>query len=267
MNDIDGMQVGLALRDRLANEHPDLEHLATASLATGVQIQRRRRMVAGAGAAAAVVGVAALTLGLGLAGGGEGHSRGDDWAASSPSVAPGLQVGQKLDLGDGLTGTITTTRTGLYEMAQSTRQGSGSGFILVVHGPTDQINQWWSDGFGTTTEDWPGITLAMTTADAEALGMLGKVDKTPVTVPDGWTCEWYLADDKADCRSADGGVAGLVIRDADERAAWLASPDKGDDPSVYTTEPHKGIFISVQGGHGTTDAEIQELGERLTWVD
>lgn len=267
MNDIDGMQVGLALRDRLANEHPDLEHLAAASLAAGLRVQRRRRLLAGAGTAAAIAGVTTLALSLGMLGGDDGDARGQDWAASSPTPSRGMQVGQKLDLGYGLTGTVHSIKdkASFYVLGESTRRGGGTGYLLVVHGPTDRINQWWSDGFGTATEDWPGITLAVSTPDAEALGMLGKTDQAPVAVPDGWTCEWMLADDKASCTSDDGGAAGLVIRDAKDRPAWAADPDKGDDPSVYTTEAHNGIFISVQGGQGTTDAEIQELGEGLTW--
>jgi hypothetical protein len=88
-----------------------------------------------------------------------------------------------------------------------------------------------------------------------------------VTVGAGWTCEWFLVDDKASCTAGDGGVASLVIRDAADRAAWLGSTDKGADPSVFTTEAHDGIFLSVQGGEGTTDAEVRELGKSLTWVE
>ena len=148
-----------------------------------------------------------------------------------------------------------------------TLPGPGTGFVALVSGPTDRIDTWWAEGFGTLTQDWPGITVAVSMADADALGMLGKVDKAPVTAPAGWTCEWFLSDDKAACTSTDGGVAGLVIRDAADHDEWLSSPDKGADPGVYVTDVHDGIFISVEGGQGTTDAEVTTLGEGLAWVD
>jgi hypothetical protein len=259
--------VGPALRERLRDERPDLEHLAATSLASGQRLRRRRRLAV-SGAVAGVAAVAAVSVVAGVMTG-DGTAARDRSVATNPTSAPaaGLQVGQVLDLGDGLTATIRTDRTGLYELGSSTVPGAGTGFVALVSGPTDRIDTWWSDGFGTLTEDWPGITVAVSMADADALGMLGKVDQAPVTAPAGWTCEWFLADDKAACTATDGGVASLVIRDAAERDAWLSSSDKGADPSVFTTEAHDGIFISVQGGKGTTNAEIKALGEGLVWVD
>ncbi|MCX6401389.1 MAG: hypothetical protein NTX33_15845 [Propionibacteriales bacterium] len=271
MNDLDhDPYLGAALRDRVKSELPDLEHLATASLAAGTRMRRRRRVGATAGA---VAGVAVIALASSQLGGG-GRTAEDPGYADSPSVSvdTGLEAGQVLEVGYGLTGTIRTDKTGLYELGSSTLPGSGTGFVLVVDGLAGDIEDWWSAGFpsdtGTfLTEDWPGITVAVSMATADELGMLGKTDKVPVTVGAGWTCEWSLADDKADCTAADGGVAGLVIRDAADRAAWISDSDKGADPAVFTTEAHGDIFISVQGGLGTTNAEIQELGESLTWVD
>ncbi|WP_182376514.1 hypothetical protein [Nocardioides sp. WS12] len=266
MNDLDhDPYLGIALRDRVRGEQPDLEQLATASLKAGTRLRRRRRIGITAGA---VAGVAAIALATSQLGGGTTATDPDVAASSSVSpAAPTLHVGQVLDLEYGLKGTVRTDADGLYELGGDSRTGAGTGFVLVVDGLTGDIEDWWSEGFGTLTQDWPGITVAVSMAKADDLGMLGKVDKAPVSVAAGWTCEWYLVDDKADCESADGGVASLVIRDAADRAAWLGSPDKGDDPGVFTTEAHDGIFISVQGGQGTTNAEIQELGESLTWVD
>lgn len=266
MNDLDHDPfLGPALRDRVRGEQPDLEHLATASLRAGTRLRRRRRIGVTAGAAAGVAVIALATSQMG-----SGTTANDPDVAGSPSAspaAPTLHVGQVLDLEYGLTGTVGTDKAGLYELGASTLPGAGTGFVLVVDGLTSDIQDWWSEGFGTLTQDWPGITVAVSMAKADELGMLGKVDEAPVAVGAGWTCEWYLVDDKAGCESADGGVASLVIRDAADRAAWLGSTDKGDDPGVFTTEAHGDIFISVQGGQGTTNAEIQELGESLTWVD
>lgn len=270
MNDLDhDPYLGPALRDRVRSEQPDLEHLATASLRAGTRLRRRRRIGVTAGAVAGVALIALATSQMG-----SGTTADDPDYADTPSAPsePTLRAGQVIDLGNGVTGTVRTDKAGLYELGSSTPAGPGSDFVLVVDGPKDAVNTFWSDGFttksgGFLSEEWPGITVAVTMAKADELGMLGKVDKIPVIVPSNWTCEWFLIDDKASCESADGGVASLVIRDAADRAAWLGSSDKGDDPSVYTTEAHGGIFISVQGGRGTTNSEIHVLGESLTWVD
>lgn len=267
MNDLDhDPYLGPALRDRVQGEMPDLEHLATTSLQAGTRLRRRRRVGATAGAIAGVAAIALATSPMG------GDTTADDprvatSSSASNNAAPTLHVGQVLDLDDGLKGTVGTDKVGLYELGADTLPGAGTGFVLVVNGPTGDIEDWWSAGFGTLTQDWPGITVAVSMAKADELGMLGKVDQVPVTVGPDWTCEWFLVDDKASCHTQDGGVASLVIRDAADRDAWLSSPDKGNSPSVYVSEAHDDIFISVQGGEGTTDAEIQELGESLTWVD
>lgn len=258
--------VGPALRERLRDERPDLEHLAASSLSAGRRISRRRRLAV-SGAVAGVAAVAAVSVAA-AALGGAGTARDGSVATPPTTGAPaGLRVGQVLDLGDGLSGTVGKEEDAVHVLGSSSVPGAGTGFAVFVAGPVARIEAWWSSGFGTLTEDWPGIVVAVSQADADALGMLGMVDEPPVTVPSGWTCEWFLTDDKAACTSADGGVAGLVIRDAADREAWLSSPDKGAGPGVHTTEAHDGIFISVQGGQGTTDAEIQELGAGLAWVD
>ncbi|GAA3542578.1 hypothetical protein [Nocardioides daeguensis] len=268
MTDLDHLAplVGPALRERLRDERPDLEHLAATSLASGQQLRRRRRVMSGT--VAGVAAVAAVSVAAGLVTG-DGTAARDRSVATAQTSAPaaGLQVGQVLDLGDGLTGTVGKEEDALHVLGSSSEPGSGTGFAVLVSGPVDQIESWWSAGFDSLLEDWPGIVVEVSEADAAALGMFGKVDHAPASAPAGWTCEWFLVDDKATCTADDGGVASLVIRDASERDAWLSSPDKGAGPGGYTTEAHDGIFISVQGGRGTTDAEIAALGEGLAWVD
>ncbi len=258
MNDLLSSQLHADLQDAV----PDLDRLAAGAIASG----RRRRHVRRAGIAlvglGAVAGISAL--GVVVAGGDDAPTevRDNGWAASS-SEAPALQVGQTLDLGNGLTGTVADDKTGFYELGASTLDGAGTGFVVVISGSPD----WWGAAFDRLTSDYPGVTVVVSVADAEAVGLIGTLDEAPVTAPDGWTCEWFLEDDKASCEAADGGFASLVIRDAAGRAAWVGDPDKGDDPAVFTTGAHDGIFISVQGGRGVTNAEIQELGEGLEWVD
>lgn len=73
--------LGLALRDRLESELPDLEHLASASLATGQKVRRRRRVAVGAGTAAA--GIAAIALATSTLGAGGTTARDAEVAESS----------------------------------------------------------------------------------------------------------------------------------------------------------------------------------------
>ena len=267
MNDLLSTQLHASLHDVV----PDLDHLADGAIALG----RRRRRVRRAGfAVAGLTAVAGISIiGAQIVAGDSGPTVVKDaaWAAQNGSRelpdSAELQVGQVLDLDNGVTGTVTDEAAGLYVLGKSTQHGSGSGFVVIASGPKHAIDAWWTQGFGTLTSDYPGITLAVTMAEADALGALGMLDDAPATIPEGWTCVWTLQDDKADCESDDGGVAGLVIRDAAERPAWVNDPDKGDDASVYTTEAHGGIFISVQAGMGTTDVEVKDLGERLEWVD
>lgn len=82
MTDLD-TTLGPALRERLRGEVPDLEHLAAASLRTGLRLRRRRRIatVAGGAAAVTVIGVAASQTG----GGTTAHD--PDVAASSSAPA------------------------------------------------------------------------------------------------------------------------------------------------------------------------------------
>ena len=177
----------------------------------------------------------------------------------------------KLDTGattNGLIATIQADDTGTYVLGASTRPGPGTGLVAVVSGPPARLEAWRNDpgtGVDTLLEQWPGLTVGVPLPRSDAAGMRGLVDEEPATPGAGWTCEWFLTDNKASCESTNGARAGLVIRDAVDRDAWVSDPDKGADPSVYTTEAHKGIFITVQAGEGSTAADIQELGASLVW--
>ncbi|MBM9458846.1 hypothetical protein JK386_02950 [Nocardioides sp. zg-536] len=269
-------RLGTALSERLQTEHPDLPRLSVHAVARGTRLRRRRQaaLVLGGAAAVGLIGGASALLGA------TGPAVEEDPVsfAAAPTTAPAepgastapgpltagpLTAGQVLDLGNGLQGTVIPAGEAEHLLGMNTDAGRGAGWALMVAGPLDVLEQWWAGGFGTLTSDLPGITIAVSATDAEALGLLGQLDEAPVTVGAGWTCEWHLPDDKASCTAADGGVAALVVRDAADRDEWLAQKD----PATYTTEVHDGIFISVQGGLGTTDAELTELGESLTWVD
>ncbi|MDQ6526066.1 hypothetical protein RB608_20785 [Nocardioides sp. LHD-245] len=82
--------VGPALRERLRDERPDLEHLAIASLGAGQRMRRRRR-VALSGTAAGVAVVAAVSVAAGVLSG-PGTAARDDAVASTPTATATVTV-------------------------------------------------------------------------------------------------------------------------------------------------------------------------------
>ena len=258
-----------ALHERVADQHPDYARISAGAISAGSRIRRRRRITVTVGAAAAVGAFAAGGLGLsqlltttavdqtplGAAGAPS--------ASASPSTAP-LASGQSLDLGNGVTGQVVTNDEAktmdITIQAVSGLGGAGTGFTIVLSGPAGAVEQKWSND--TLLEDYPGVRIA---TEGTRKGL---VDKVPVKQPPGWTCEWSLIDDKASCTSEDGGVAGLVIRPAEDYPDWSKSPDKaGPGSGSYITPVHGDIFISVQSGEGDTDAELEALASSLRWTD
>ena len=258
-----------ALRDRVGDQHPDYARLSAGAISAGSRIRRRRRLAVTVGVAA---GVGAFTAGgVGLSdllattavddaplGAASAPS-----ASASPSTAT-LAAGQSLDLGNGVTGQVVTNDEAktmdITIRTASARSGSGTGLTIVLTGQAAAVEQVWSNG--TLLEDYLGVTIA---TDGLRQGL---VEAAPVEQPEGWTCEWYLIDNKASCTAEDGGVAGLVIRPAEDYPDWSKSPEKaGPGSGSYITPVHGDIFISVQSGEGTTDAELGALANSLRWTD
>lgn len=77
--------LGSALRDRVRDEHPDLERLLAGATRAGTRIRRRRRAGAAGGTAAAVAVVAIIGVQLG---GGASPTSLDDGYADRPFAAP-----------------------------------------------------------------------------------------------------------------------------------------------------------------------------------
>ncbi|MFJ9389424.1 hypothetical protein ACIRON_11430 [Nocardioides sp. NPDC101246] len=254
-----------ALHDRVDGQHPDYARISSGAISAGSRIRRRRRITVTVGAAAAVGAFAAGGLGLSQLLSTTAVDQAPLGIASAPSASPAALVpGQKMDLGNGVTGLVVTDATaGTMEITiqgGSSMTGSGTGFTMVLSGPEAAVQDYWAEGF-PIGQEYVGLRFA-----TEGLRH-GLVTTVPVEVPDGWTCEWSLIDDSASCTSQDGGVAALVIRPAEDYATWSTSPDKGGPGSgAYVTDVHGDIFISVQSGQGTTDAELQALADSLRWV-
>jgi hypothetical protein len=81
----------------------------------------------------------------------------------------------------------------------------------------------------------------------------------------GWRQVGTVADDKQSLQGPHGAVADIVWRAAADYDAWVSSSDKGNDPGVWTSKVHDGVFVSIQAGQGTSDAMVQALGASLTW--
>ncbi|GAA1534192.1 hypothetical protein [Nocardioides humi] len=86
MTDLDTLDslAGPALRERLRDERPDLEHLAAASLAAGRRLRRRRRLGTAAGTTAGVAVVAAVSVAAGALAG-SGTTAHDSAVATTPT--------------------------------------------------------------------------------------------------------------------------------------------------------------------------------------
>jgi hypothetical protein len=256
-----------ALHERVADQHPDYARISAGAISAGSRIRRRRRITGAVGAAAAVGAFTAGGLGLSQFLTTTAVDQAPLGAAGAPSASAStapLASGQSLDLGDGVTGQVVTNDEAktmdITIQSASARPGAGTGFTIVLSGPAGAVEQKWSNG--TLLEDYPGVTIATEGA------RVGLVDEIPVEQPPGWTCEWYLIDDGASCTSEDGGVAGLVIRPAEDYPDWSKSADKaGPGSGSYITPLHGDIFISVQSGEGTTDAELEALASSLRWTD
>lgn len=73
----------------------------------------------------------------------------------------------------------------------------------------------------------------------------------------------HVVDDKQSLSGPGGAVADIVWRPASDYARWISG--EKSDPSVWTSAVHDGVFVTIQGGLNTTNADIQALGASLTW--
>jgi hypothetical protein len=110
--------------------------------------------------------------------------------------------------------------------------------------------------------------LERLTQEAEARVRAARMLKdAPVYVasPD-WRCD-APADEKFTC-TQDGATVSVVWRSADTWADYQ-DPDKADVlPHVHTfvSEVHGDLFATVQPAPGTTQAQVDEVGQALIWA-
>ena len=280
MNDLNSL-----MHASVDGARPDVDRLLAGAMRDGQRLQRRRRIsYAGAGlAVAAIASAGAVAVGSQS---GSGTATDLVPAASGPadvtsSDPAALQPGQTFDLGRGVTGTViacTSTRPSgeagvspdcvlpkdYYIPEASTIPGSGTGFAIVLGGPAQAVEDFWSDGGGATmTDQYHGITFAIP-ASSSLVQPVYQGQAVAIHVP-GWKLVGEVGDDKQSLQGPHGAVADIVWRPASEHADWVSNPDKGANAGTWVSDVHDGIFVSIQAGQGTTAADIQALGASLTW--
>jgi hypothetical protein len=244
MNDLD---LGTALRDRVADEHPDLDRLLASSMRAGTRIRRRRRAAVSL-AALAVAGIAGGGMAVATGGGQQtAHKPGfaSDPTASS-SLPSALRDGDSWRMPSGHLVRVTVAAE------------DGLTHVLVVDGSAKEV--------ADLRSAYPSAVVGARVLLDSRTGRQGSADaaSAPVTVAAAdWTCEWFLADDKASCSAPGGRTVGIVIRPASEHDQWASDPDKGATPDVFTSDVHGQVFVTVQGG---TPADVRAVGKSLRWT-
>lgn len=283
------------MHQRVDREQPDLNRLLAGAVRDGTRIRRRRR-VGYAAAGLAVGAVAGIAIGsatlsgshaparelqpaAGGATAGLGSGVGTDLNDDTPSPAP-LRVGQSLDLGGGVTGTVVSCTQGAADPVggnpacvlpstyavegSSSLPGAGTGLAVVLTGPDQAVEDLWGNGFQSPPLDsYQGLTYALR-ADSPLLQPVYQGQAVAIHLA-GWKLVGEVADDKQSVEGPGGAVADIVWRPAREHRSWVHSSDKGDNASTWTSRVHDGVFVTIQAGRGTTAADIRALGASLTW--
>jgi len=280
MNDLNSL-----MHASVDDARPDVDRLLAGAIRDGQRLQRRRRIsYAGAGlAVAAIATVGAVTL--------DSHtgSRATELApaagapASVTSIALGvpqtpLHAGETFDLGHGVTGTVVACKTGKADpiggnpacllparyavQGGSSLRGDGSGWAIVLTGPDQAIEDFWSNGFqDPQLNHYQGLTWALN-ADDPLIQPAYQGQAVAIDVP-GWKLVGQVGDDKQSLEGPGGAVADIVWRKASGYAAWIQGMK--NEPGTWTSTVHDGVFVTIQGSPTTTDAQIQALGASLTW--
>jgi hypothetical protein len=268
--------------------HPDMDRILSGALRQGTRRRSRRRVgYVGAGVAvAAMASLGAVTLGS--------HS-GDTArevapaASRTPRATPApsgpastaLQAGQIFHLGHRVLGTVVPCTSekrdpvasnpscilpaGVYQEAgHSDIRGTGTGFALVLTGPSDAVEEFWTKGLQSPLlAGYHGLTYVFP-ADSPLVKPVYQGQAVAIHVP-GWKQVGAVADDKQSLEGPGGAMADIVWRPASERAGWVTDSDKGANASTWTSPVHHGVFVTIQAGPGTSDAAVQALGASLTW--
>ena len=147
-------------------------------------------------------------------------------------------------------------------MSASTIPAIGTGFAVVLTGPSKAVATFWSQGFQSPLLDgYDGLTYAVP-ADSPLVESVYQGRAVTIHLA-GWRQVGDVADDKQSLSGPGGAVADIVWRPASDYSNWVTGEKA--DPSVWTSTLHDGVFVTIQGGLRTTNADIEALGASLTW--
>lgn len=228
--------LGIALRDRVADEHPDLDRLIAVSTRTGMRLRRIR-------AAAATVGVASIgvamagTIGIALGGGTAGSA--PDVATRPASSTPAEE-------------TVTVDELRRLDAGDSTRSTADpappAGLATVDELESRDHDGQQGDGVRSRNHDLKDLSPDLPVhLDLTALG--------------GWQIG-PAADDKIPV-SKWGAAVSVNVRPLSELTSWSGGdPDRPAGQVAHTGENY---FVTVQPGPDTPREVVEELTAALSF--
>lgn len=228
--------LGTALRDRVADEHPDLDRLIAVSTRAGTRLRRLRAAAASVGVAAAGVAMAGV-VGAALGGGTAGAA--PDVATRPAASTPAeetvtVEELRRLDAGD-------ATRS-------TTDPAPPEGLATIDELQRLDRDEPESDGVRSRSDDLEQLTQDLPVRlDPAALG--------------GWQIA-PAADDKLSA-SKGGAAVSVHVRPLSDLASWSGGdPDRPASQVVHTGEDY---FVTVQPGPDTPRAIVDELTAALRY--
>jgi hypothetical protein len=225
MTDLD-FDPGPALRERVADVHPDLERLARTSLRAGTRIRRRRTIGISVAAAAGVAAVAGAGWQM-LPG---SSSTAKEWAGA-PAPAP-----EQVTITDRV-GEVESLRCVLTETATPPA-------VALPPAPED----------GTSQGD-----VRLLATDCSPVG--SPVQELPVTVPDlpGWTFE-APGDNKFGASKGEELMT-VYVRPVEKRPEWTGGD--ADKVAAWVSPAFDNYFVTIEPNPGVAQATVDELAAAL----
>lgn len=242
MTDTEETRFGTALREHADRTTIDLDRLATGAVRTGTRIRRRRRAGIGiAGLAAAAVITTPLAI--------------SQWGGDSG-------VDDTSDGVDVASGTSPAPNAELNEEEQVVALLDRIGIVAAV----DRVNRVVAPSSSSISVDQrreleEGLPPGWRVELRDPVSREQVVDEVPVEIPEGWTCEWFLADDKGTCESDTGLLTAVVFRPESDYAKY-----EGGYDDYAVSELHHGYFMTIQPVPPMTKADAHDLAEAMEWV-
>lgn len=258
------MDLETLMRDRLRDEHPDLDSLLAVAVHRGRRIRTVRRLGTGLAAAAVLagVGIGAVAATGGVGGTTTVEPAGPGGAApSGPKTPQALVATAPAPLA---AGTNLRLPGGTVAHVQSDARPAPPGHTVIVqrrrnlyvvmpgHAERSDIEYVLHTYRGTALLPMPlGDEKAAPPQPAPASPTLA-----------GWKCG-PAGDEKFTCTGPGGKQAEFVWYPASAYADWTSgNPDKAAD---WVSTVHHGVFMVIHLDAGATAADAQALGDSLAW--